>query len=367
MGSTLKNDEREGLPSASGIEQISLCPGSYNYQKLFPNKGSSDASEGTLRHDLIEQVIKGDMLAEDIDDEQQYECVIRALDLLNKIEAELDVGEHVDQWLEERVWVADNDEKLYSAKYDLLRKYKNGVFLLVDWKTLFGSHTPAQHNIQLLAQALAVYQSTPEKINKIFCALAEPFPAPSYSLVEYSEQRLEDAFDYIKRIINEAKSKDAKRIAGLKQCKFCDALAVCPESRTVITEAMKLKAEGMSPELLSMVMNIASLAEKWASSIKESTKALLAEGEEVKGWKLRGSGSTKSISDADACAKVLMETNQLSWTDFLSANRTSWTGIVKVWKEKRKVDRKTAVSELEEILKDIVQERPKSASLIKEK
>ena len=32
-------DEREGLPSASGIEQMKLCPGSWNYQKMFPSSG----------------------------------------------------------------------------------------------------------------------------------------------------------------------------------------------------------------------------------------------------------------------------------------------------------------------------------------
>lgn len=364
-----ESDEREGRPSASAIEQMKLCPGSWKYQQLLPQIESSEASEGTTRHDLIEQVIRGKLSLSDVDDDQQHECCKRALDLLQKIETEIEVGwadlDNQHQWLEERVWVHDGAKKLYSAKYDLLRDYGNGTFLLVDWKTLFGDHTPAQENVQLLAQALAVYRNSPSRIKRIYCALAEPFPSPTYSLVEYTTERLEQAFEFIQTIVTKAEKDDANRIPGLKQCKYCDALAICPESRMVISKAFNLNPVDLDSEILAEAMNIASLAEKWAKAVKERTRQMIGDGEEVFGWKLRGSGTVRSIDSADACAKRLMETNQLSWSEFLSANKTSWSGLIKAWKAKRMITRDEAVSELESILVDIVKERPKSEALVK--
>lgn len=98
-------DEREGLPSASGIEQMKLCPGSWNYQKMFPSSGGSDANEGTIRHDLIEQVIRGDITLDSIEDEQQHECTKRALWLLEKVELEVAVSNHTNQWLKKKTLV----------------------------------------------------------------------------------------------------------------------------------------------------------------------------------------------------------------------------------------------------------------------
>ena len=65
-----ESDEREGRPSASAIEQMKLCPGSWKYQQILPQIESPEASEGTTRHDLIEQVIRGKVSLSDIDDDQ---------------------------------------------------------------------------------------------------------------------------------------------------------------------------------------------------------------------------------------------------------------------------------------------------------
>lgn len=362
----MDSDEREGLPSASAIEQIKLCPGSYSYKKLFPRVESSDANEGTIRHDLIEQVILGSLSLDEISDQEQHKCTSLALNILENIEKEIGVGKHDDQWLEKRVWLSHKEDKLYSAKYDLLRCYKTGdsyIHLLVDWKTLYGDHTPAQNNIQLLAQALAVYRNSSE-VSKIYCALAEPFPNPTYSLVEYSPERLETLESMIQEIIGKAHDPDAPRQPGLKQCKYCDGLAHCPEVKEEIE-----KASGVKPEETDLVkaLELAVLADKWAVAVKKRARTSLNDGEKIEGWKLRSSGSTKSIKDADACAKAIMETNQLDWTELLSASSISWSRLIKAWQEKRKINRKEAVEELLKVLEGVVQETPKAPSLIKAK
>lgn len=371
MDSTLENDEREGLPSASGLEQLSLCPGSFNYQKLFPKLESDVATEGTIRHDLIEKVIVEDIALDDIEDEQQHECVVRAIDLLRKIEKEIGVGQFLTQKLETRLWVAfENGNKMYSTKYDLLRIYDNNIRLLVDWKTLYGEHTEASKNIQLLAQAVAVYtdlcvNSDTANEGKYFCALAEPFPSPTYSLVEYTPYRLDQAVDYLQGLVMRASGEDAERVPGIKQCKYCDGLAICPDARGVVTKAMNLKASKITPETLSEAMEIAQLADKWKDAVKTRTKELISDGTEVEGWKLRGSGNVKSLSSSHDTATSIMETNALTWEEYLGATDVKWGKLLKVWQKKREITRDKAVEELELILKDHLKEVPKAASLVK--
>jgi len=367
-------DEREGLPSASGIEQMKLCPGSWNYQKMFPSSGGSDANEGTIRHDLIEQVIRGDITLDSIEDDQQHECTKRALMLLEKVELEAGVSNHSNQWLEKRLWLNQNEDKVYSAKYDLLREYEGGIYLLVDWKTLYGDHTPAPDNIQLLAQALAVYRNS-EGMKKMYCSLVEPFPSPSFSLVEYSTERLEQLESLVTTIVSEANKETAEKVVGLKQCKFCNGLAHCADVAGTIQEEAHLGADyRFHPDdtHLGWALEIAVLAEKWASAVKSRAKEELGNGEEVEGWKLRSSGKVKSISDANLCAERIMDTNLLKWEDLLTTTSISISKLVKVWMEKRNesgatLKRKDAVEELEQILEGIITEKPKAEALVRAK
>lgn len=363
-------DEREGLPSASGIEQMKLCPGSWNYQKMFPSSGGSDANEGTIRHDLIEQVIRGDITLDSIEDDQQHECTKRALMLLEKVELEAGVSNHSNQWLEKRLWLNQNEDKVYSAKYDLLREYEGGIYLLVDWKTLYGDHTPAPDNIQLLAQALAVYRNS-EGMTKMYCSLVEPFPSPTFSLVEYSTERLEQLENLVTTIVAEANKETAEKVVGLKQCKFCNGLAHCEDVATIIQDEV-IAGDDLEGTELSWALEIAVLAEKWASAVKSRAKEHLGKGEEVEGWKLRSSGKVKSISDANLCAERIMDTNLLQWEDLLTTTSISISKLIKVWMEKRNesgatLNRKDAVAELEQILEGIITEKPKAEALVKAK
>jgi hypothetical protein len=269
--------------------------------------------------------------------------------------------------LEKRLWLNQNEDKVYSAKYDLLREYEGGIYLLVDWKTLYGDHTPAPDNIQLLAQALAVYRNS-EGMTKMYCSLVEPFPSPSFSLVEYSTERLEQLENLVTTIVSEASKETAQKVVGLKQCKFCNGLAHCNEVATEIRDISE-KSEITD---LSKALELALLADKWASAVKSRAKEHLGDGNELEGWKLRSSGKVKSISDANLCAERLMDTNQLKWADLLKTTSISISKLIKVWMESRNesgatLNRKDAVAELEQILEGVITEKPKAEALVKAK
>ena len=48
--------ERKGLPSASGLEQLALCPESFVAQKAFPEVTSPAAERGNRIHAYLEGV-----------------------------------------------------------------------------------------------------------------------------------------------------------------------------------------------------------------------------------------------------------------------------------------------------------------------
>jgi hypothetical protein len=171
----------------------------------------------------------------------------------------------------------------------------------------------------------------------------------------------------ITEVIFKANEVTAEKVVGLKQCKYCDGLPYCPDVPEAIESARKSEIAD-----LGWALEIAILAEKWAGAVKSRAKEELAEGNEVKGWKLRSSGRTKSISDANKCAERITDTNQLNWTEILSASSISWSKLLKIWTNKRNksganLSRKDAVEELEQILDGVLIEKPKAEALVKSK
>lgn len=53
-------DPRQGLPSASAFGRLALCPGSFMMEKACPGESSPAASEGTLLHAYMEQLLTGE-------------------------------------------------------------------------------------------------------------------------------------------------------------------------------------------------------------------------------------------------------------------------------------------------------------------
>ena len=126
-------------------------------------------------------------------------------------------------------------------------------------------------------------------------------------------------------IVAEANKGTAEKVVGLKQCKFCNGLAHCEDVESKLKTAMIPRPVSCLPEppSLSKTLELALLAEKWASAVKTRAKERLGKGEEVEGWKLRSSGKVKSISDANLCAERIMDTNLLQWEDLLNTTSIS--------------------------------------------
>ena len=121
-----------------------------------------------------------------------------------------------------------------------------------------------------------------------------------------------------------------------------------------------------APEDLSEAMDIVPIMEQFIKVVKGLAKERLAKDpNSVPGVKLRESGHMTSY-EAYKVAKILMDTNILTWDDLLKAMRFSEGPMVKIWADKRGVTASEARQDLKKRLSDVARTKPKSPSVIKD-
>ncbi|GEM_PF-3312052 len=120
------------------------------------------------------------------------------------------------------------------------------------------------------------------------------------------------------------------------------------------------------PEELAEAMEMVPLMESFIKQVKAVVKeALTKNPDAVPGFKLRPSGKLTAY-EAQKVAKILMETNILSWDDFLGACRYSEQPMVQIWADKRGISKSEARKDLKERLEGVAIKKPKSPAIIKD-
>lgn len=239
-----KSDKDRGeAPSASKMGAISLCRGFHWANKTFPWYGErNEANEGTLRHEHEENQTP----LEDIEDDDRRICSFNCRRALRWCREDLGI-DSMDTTIEReaRLWWEDkwSGQLDYLETWSQMGKMDEGLCeyaFLADYKMLRGNHAIAEENIQLLAQACLVIKNYP-KVKKVYVALIEPFQDPTYTTASYSSSYLWGKGAELSTIVEEAEDKQAPRVAGSVQCKWCSALPFCPEARELLRTTMEGK------------------------------------------------------------------------------------------------------------------------------
>ena len=220
--------ERDGKPSASKLEAISLCRGFHKANYEFEWYGDRNAAdEGTARHLHEEQQTPLD----DIDDDERRLCAHRARQAIEWCRETLGLAGEGQRELR-RGW----DDK-WRGHLDYV-ELDGGKALVADYKMLRGVHPPARQNVQILAQACLLVKNFDEAFG-VSAALIEPFGDPVYSTCSFTREFLLGKGRELTRIVDEAMVEGAPRTASSTACKWCSAMPFCPEARTLITETME--------------------------------------------------------------------------------------------------------------------------------
>ena len=219
--------EREGKPSASKLEAISLCRGFHLANYKFEWHGDrSAANEGTARHVHEEEQTP----LEEIDDDERRLCAQRARQAVEWCRETIGIDGEVSREL--RLWW---DGK-WSGQLDYVEIEGDKAFI-ADYKMLRGIHDPADKNVQLMAQACLLVKNF-ERCVGVHAALIEPFGDPMYTTASFTREFLWGKGDELTSVVEEAMVDGAPRSASSKACRWCAAMPFCPEARTLLVTTM---------------------------------------------------------------------------------------------------------------------------------
>lgn len=134
-------DERQGLPSASGMQRLFLCPGSWNAERKCPiDEESEDAAMGTILHAHMEQ---GTMPEDPEDAEAVAWCREMEKALCEKHLGMKENWTDVQTVREVRLFERD---RLFSGKPDMVAVWDRKA-LVVDYKFGRIPVSPAECNL----------------------------------------------------------------------------------------------------------------------------------------------------------------------------------------------------------------------------
>jgi hypothetical protein len=302
-----ETDERQGKPSASGIERLSLCPGSWNLERTLPPlPESEDAASGTRIH----AAFAGETVELNEDEE---DVLRRCSELYAKATLQI-FGETTTMRAqnEHRIW---GFAGMFSGKADIIC-IDGTTAAILDLKTGRNEVTRAEGNAQLRSLTVLLHELHPN-LERIVVGIIQPWAKEQISLCEYNREDLAKAWKWLVDTLDAAEKPDAPRIPGEKQCRWCRAVGVCPEAQAkalAVTDSMTemirggLAIEDVPAKALSSFLNQVAFAEKIINGAKdEARRRLDLDPESVPGWQLKEGATREVITDPEAVFARFMD------------------------------------------------------------
>jgi hypothetical protein len=298
------NDEREGCPSASGMDRDKRCPGSWRHLQAHPRRQEPDAmrDEGTLIHAVLAGEKPEGVTGELSQRAQQ------TVEMCQEIEAQIlrDLGfDGPPVMVEKRLWVGQNFP--WSGKADKIYAHEERG-LIIDYKTGPDGAEDADSNMQMRALAVLVDMHIPqgvELLKSVTVALIHPWCSPQKSIAVYDSEALMNAHEECSGIIKRAYQPNAPRIPSPEACKWCNP-AACPEANALMP-AGSLSVATMSPELLGQLLDRRKIIKDIITEAEKRAKELIKAGVEVPGWTLAEGKTQAPITDADTVFARMIE------------------------------------------------------------
>lgn len=314
-------DVRRGKPSASGLERIALCPGSWKLESLCAEETKSDAAAmGTRLHAHLENGTTPD-------DAEEAEAVAWCRETELKIVRHLfPAGARVMR--EIRWWSQAGD---FSGQGDAV--YTDGVTALVlDYKFGRGDVTEPARNWQLKGLAVLAFEQL--GVQHVIVGILQPFVSRSLpTLRQYNRNDFVELRDSISSAIRATEAPKAPLHPGSKQCHYCKAAASCPALRLTVRDVVNYSLrdwQNFTPEVKRQAYDLAKLAEKWAESVMGRVGRDLDAGREVSRLS-RGKGIQKfEVTDIKRAFQVLIDSG-VSADAFVSCCKLTLGDLDKVF------------------------------------
>ena len=265
--------------SASRLDRIVLCPGSYLLEQGLPNTTNDAAQRGTDIHAIAQAIWDGNQI--ECDDPDMIQVATDYVDYLKRAS--------ISATMIQLEW---NLTPMLSKLHPDLGGTADAVFVInqalhvVDLKTGRVKVSP-EGNRQLMMYALGALMNCIKadiRVTHIYLHIFQPFnnTQPVYVSLEEIE-KFEEELIIIAKMANEP---TAPKIAGSKQCRYCKAKAICP---TIKESAIKAAQIDFRAEQVNMaeLLNQAELCKSWAESVQILAKVKLEAGASIEGWTLQ--------------------------------------------------------------------------------
>lgn len=305
FGTEIIEDERQGLPSASGMQRLFLCPGSWNAERKCPiDEESDDAAMGTMLHACMEQGTTPE-------DPEDAEAVAWCREMEKALcEKHLGMKENwTDVQTVREVRLFERD-RLFSGKPDMVAVWDRKA-LVVDYKFGRIPVSPAECNLQLSALAVLVMDGHEAyHADEVFVCILQPYASRKEPAVcRYTRESVEQARAFFRACIEQAQDEHAPLKPSEKACRYCRAQSSCPAVKLALVQVTSgdLTAgwEEWSPEKRREAYDLAKLAKKWAASVESKVKADLRAEVEIPGLVLAPGKKAFTVTDAAAAFQIL--------------------------------------------------------------
>lgn len=313
-------DPRQGLPSASTFGRLALCPGSFTLEQTCPDESSSAASEGTLLHAYMEQLLTGEPWEGTQLTAEQVELCERALRLLDGVKEmiERDNPGAVFHLIstEERVFYRNLfGTAYYSGQWDALFEVNcpdSSFMMVADWK--FGrvkvDSAEANRQLEALVPLVAQKEHHDNAIHQgIYAAIIQPRVAGPASVAFYDAEAIDQAEQRSLAVAKAAIDPDAPRYCSEEACRYCRAKAVCHEATAMVEQASLITTDRDKWELFSaeekvQAYRLAKTAKKWAAAVEYRFEQDVAAGL-IPGFEMGPGRTSFTVTDPSGAFSAL--------------------------------------------------------------
>ena len=319
--------------SGSNAHRWMRCPGSVNLEAKCPKGSSEFAREGTAAHALA-----AECLTKNLEPASQVGVTLELGERDGTFEVNADMAEHVAKYVGQvREWAEEGhllveqsvpidhltgEEDAESTADCIVISADGRHFRIADLKFGKGVEVLAESNEQLMIYALGaleIIRTMGWEPTEATLAICQPRVSSEPSEWRISVKDLEAFGRRVLDAANAVDLPDAPLAAGDKQCKFCNAKAICPAlaSKALETIAGEFPdlTEPLEPQLagakdreldneeIGNCMAAIDLIEDWCRAIRAKVETELFAGRQVPGWKLvagrRGNRKWRDESEAD--------------------------------------------------------------------
>ena len=353
------------LYSPSRLQRIHDCPGSVRMEAMCPPvEKTPDATEGTMLHERIAALIKGESGALDGLDSEQAAAVESCHDFLKTLMRE---GDQI--YVEYHVDVQDeHGELLTEGTLDVALIHTDNTADIIDWK--FG-RTPveeAPNNYQGASYSLAIFQRF--NVSSVTFHIYQP---RIYAHTQYTFTNPRNILTNIRNIINRAKAPELILNAGDAACRYCAAKSICPafSARFRALEPTQDETRDLSnPAVLLDYWNRAQVVERFMKELKEAVTNYCKEHGNLGEWYIQERAGRREVTNSvELCQRIDKLITAAEWRQCNTVNLGKLTDLI-VEKLKaaatangEKLTTKAAKDKVESLIGDLIQRGEPSAVL----